>query len=668
MAAATYDITLTIDELDLQIKLNLYRPESGSGSRRAPWLSIDPQPLREGEQFYRQEQRALYADASGGAGYGERLAPNVYHQGLPADARMPGIILPPGRLTEMSMSAVPMTGPVYCFIDAFTNGGVHTFGFGNRYAFAMAFGVGNPAVSKDFGSGFTAQSAVYWYSNLIVGGIGGGIWKLDLDAQTWSQSSEVGRQYIETTRWTRGGSDLPRLVGSTVPTDPTYQWPDRSFLYTDNEDPMTEAVWSEEIFVGDTGHSITNIVASNRKVYFLKSNGVYAVDDRLNSPNITDYRKHVTDVVNPMAGWISNGYLHFGSRTGQDRVSLARDAIRQDVAQRCEFGYNTPNYGPIRGIPTAGINADGGSYVTYWNATSATTYLCWQADWADAPMGVARPPQSGPLLHHGALAVLPGIQILTLHLSAPSGANYAPRLLLGGYNISTGLGTVHWFSLPQAGSPYQDLRQGGPMRFADEMVIDFPRETYGSDVSRKDLTRVSIRGDNLGTATLSALAVYDGAAFDTGTPVSLGQATSAFGEFAIDSPTNVRDLTFRVTGNGTSTIPPILRALEAQAGVSVEANTVHTYICTFGGDKDRRPQFELESQIEAIRAKRGTLTDHRRNREYSGRVLQDVSLRWEELPSGEKTGRAIVTIPFLASQSGWQLDTGRHLDMGLRLG
>lgn len=664
---AQHDITLTVDEEDVQLKLSVYRRESSAGAKRANPMTIAPQPLREGEQFYRQEQRALYNDASGGAGYGERVAENVYHQGLPVDARMPGIILPPGALTELDMTAVPMTGPVYAFATAYTDGGQHTFFVGNRYCGRIPFGSGVPDISFDLGSAFTGQSIVDWYGNLIVGGTGAPIWRLNTTSSLWSQSSDVWRQYLETVQWERGGQNLPRLVGSTVDGAPGANWGDHSIEYTDNADPMTEAVWSEEIYVGNTGHSITAVVASNRHVYYLKSNGLYDMDDRLYSPNITEYRKHITDILNPMPAWVHNGKIYFGSRTGLDQVPIDQGGVRQDNPRRCEFGFGVPNYGQIRGIPTAGAPAgDGGMWVAIWNPTTTTTYLCWAMDWNDV-RGVAAPAMRGPLLWHGAFAVLPGVQILSMHMTAPQGASYAPRLYLGGYRVSTGLATIHWLSLPQAGSPYQDLLQSGPMRFADTMVIDFPRETFGNDVSRKDLTRVSIRGDNLGTATLSAYAEYNGDLFGDTLPEALGQATDEYNEFTVTTPTDVRDLAFRVRGLGTSTVPPILRALEAQAGVSVEANTVHTYTCIVGEPGDKADPFVIETQVLAIRGKRGTLIDHRRNREHEGRVLQDVSAVWEEYPSGVKTGRLLVTIPFLVSDRAWYVDTGRSFDAGLRL-
>lgn len=668
---------LLIETPDIRIGFMFDRVQNRLGEKPPRQPRAQTIALRSGEATLAQEQRALYRDTSGGAGYGERLAENVYLWGSPSYNRSPGTIMPPGRVEEIDIGTIigSVRGAFELGNDlyvVFGQGG----GAGYRGAAVMLpNGNGAPTVAIDFtASTFEPFSALTWEGNGYVGGAGTGIWKCDGTTRAWTQSVDVRRKYLETVDWTRGNSFKTRLVGSSVPGAIAYTWPRASILYTDNANPMTEAVWSEEIKVGNSEFTITNLVASAQHLYIGKTDGFYDLDDRLRTPNVTSYRKGQHERNDPIEArkqpiLIQGGYAYFGSDVfGLDRVPVASATLaRQDRPQQCHFGFGLPNTSPIGGEVRALANDLGWIAQAYYSPIAQTSYLVFGIDYRD--LGLAQPAIGGPLLNHGAEAVFPDVKIEFIQRIAPKGADYAPELLLGGYRISAQAGVLYRMSLPRFGNPLQDLLLGGGMQFADEWVCTFPRDNLGRDGWIKDLTRVTVRGERLGDATLRAYVALDGDAFGD----ELGKSTVDYDYFPLDTETEARDWQFRVKGTGTTSAPALFKSLEAQGAVKVEANRVITYQVVAGlgtrkhtGDEDTRDMRAVEAALMALANRRCTVTY--RGRTTPGRVLQaGLELQWEELPSGERTGRITASIPVLLTDEGWRLDSGRSLDSFLRL-
>jgi hypothetical protein len=671
---SAYDIRLTTSDVDLA--LMLARPSSDGiagrmGARRPPAPRTLTLGVRRGEGPQAQEERTTYKDTSGGAGWGERLADNVYSYGAPSHNRVPGMILPPGQLEQVS-GFPSIAGSVRAGFEL----GADLYVVAGSFAVKLPNGNGTPVVDQNLATGgdFTAYSALTWDGNGYVGGemTGAGIWRCDGTSRAWTRSADVRRKYLASVYWVRGNVGKQRLVGSSWAGGVLYSWATSSILYTDSDDPMTEAVWSEEIAVGNAEYSITGLGASNQVLYVLKTNGLHTLDDRLYSPNVTAYRQNQHELNNPSKPvLVFNGHAYFGSEhRGLERVPIAGGSslARADRPQQCNFGFGLPNTSPIGGEATALCNDNGWLAQTYYSATSDTTYLCYGLDYAD--LNLSAPGVGGPLLHHGAEAVIPGVRIDWLFWHAPAGANFAPALLLGGINTSTSLAVLYRLSLPRFGNPYQDLLLGGPMQFADTWVCDFPRDNWGNDGWTKDTTRVTIRGDRLGDAALRVYGAQDGGAFGS----ELGVSTSEYDYFPLDTQTAARDWTFRVQGSGTSTAPAILRSFEAQASVYIETAPVVTYTVVAGtgtvnhvGKEDTRDPYLVEAALRVLAGQRCTLRDER-GRTRVGRVLQQgLEVAWEELPSGERTGRITATVPVMLLDDQLRLDTGWPLDALRRL-
>lgn len=666
---SAFDLTFATD--DLEVKVMVQRPQQRAGARTGRPLSVVANPVRAGDRFDQQENEATYADWSGGAGYGERLAANVYHYGLPFHGRTPFLGMPPGRVTRYP--GVPqMNGPVrghfFSRNDLF-------FAGGNR-GLRIPLGTGTPYVDQNLNyfSSFAATSAVGYGvdGDGYIGGIGGGIWRFDGNLNTWDQSDEVAAMFLASVYWVRGNSGSQKLVRSTVPTtDPVaHDYPSTSILYTDNDNPMTEALWSDEILIGNPAYSITGLAASNQYLWTLKSNGLHELDDRLYSPNVTAYRTH--DKGGFKATAVHNGHVYFGHTHGLERVAISEQGVRQDRPQACGFGFGLPNYGPIRGEPVAMCNENGWLATAFYNATTDTSYICYGADYRD--LGVARPGIGGPLLWHGAEAVISG-RVSYMTVFTPTASGQGPRLYVWSYTTDAGGLTyttaLDWISLPESGSPIQDLLEGGPWQAADEWGLFLPRETWDSETSRKDQTLLSFRSDGLGSAVIDAYRAVEGGDFEA---ESLGQASGDYDEFAVDAETDARDMTFKVVGRGGPTNPAMLKAMVARAAISVEASNTLTYLIEFGDGvpthaarQQREDPAWTEAKIEAMQGHRVTLADHRRRRTYSARLLQASRLDWEEYPSGEKSGKVTGTLTFQILESIIRLDEGHVLDVGLRL-
>jgi hypothetical protein len=677
MPASLRAVDLVLETADVQVELMLQRLDARGGAgklgaQRAEPIETLVTPVRAGDEVQQREAEALYRDWSGGAGYGERLAASVYHYDAPGYSRTPYIAMPPGRLEEIAMPHMtgPIRGSFFSRADLFFVGG--------GQAVRLYRATGAPYLSQDLTVGgrpegypqFQAQSAVNWgpQADAYVGGIDGPLWRFDGNYDRWERTSDVFRQYLSTVYWVRGNHGALRLVGSTYPNASVpYTWPDRSISYTDNPYPVFESLWGEEILVGSPDRSITGLTSSGQHLWTLKSDGLYDLDDRLYSPNLTP--SHGADPGGSKALGVFNGHVYYGTRRGMGRVALEQQGQRIDRPQMCGFGFGLPNYSPIAGEARAITSEAGWLAAAYYNHTSGTSYLCYGVDYRD--LGTSPPAEiGGPLLWHGAEAVIPGVEITYL-LPWQSHAAEETFLYLGGYRASTGRGTLHKLSLPRAGTPIEDLRAGGSMRFADEWTKYLPRESWGNDLARKDLTQIHIRGDNLGSATLDAYRAVDEEAFEA---ASLGQATRSYDAFAVDAETDSRYQTFKVTGRGTATTPAILSALGARAGVSVEASDVTTYLVAWGEGVQRYsgswrgdPQW-TEDALKAMQGRRARLVDNSRNVEATVRVLQGMVIEWDELPSGERTGRARAQLQVQVLETIWTLDSGKILDTpGLRL-
>jgi hypothetical protein len=674
---SAYDLRITSGDVDVALMLDrpAARGTAGQvGVRRPPVPQSLAYALRSGESYRIQEDISPYRDTSGGAGWNERLAENVYSWGEPSHNRVPSTIMPPGLLEPIPLPAT--TGSVRAGGEL----GRDLYVFAGDRAFRLPNGDGAPEFVADLSDSdpFEAFSAVSWGSppSLYVGGLGGNIWKCNGSTRAWTRSSTVRRKYLSTVYWVRGNIGKTRLVGTNWSGAVIYNWSTSSISYTDNQDPMSEAVWSEEIQVGNPDYSITGLGASNQVLYVLKTNGLHTLDDRLYSPNITAYRQNQHETRNPSKPiLVFNGHAYFGSQfRGLERVPIAGGSslARQDRPQQCNFGFGLPNTSPIGGEATALCNDNGWLAQTYQNRATGHSYLVYGIDYAD--IGLSSPGIGGPLLHHGAEAVLPNCRIDWLYWHAPAGTNdtFLPQLLLGGVSSQTGNAVLYRLSLPELGNPMQDLLLGGGMRFAEEWVCTFPRDTWGTEGGIKDLTRVTVRGERLGEAALAAYGAMDGAAF--GDP--FGTSRTTYDTFPIDAASAARDWAFRVRGTGSPTNPAIFKALEAQAHVWVEPATVTTYSIVAGagtydhnGIEDTRDPYLIEGELIELAGKRVTVRTPRGD-EVPGRVLQqNLVISWEEMPSGERTGRIVATIPvMLDAIGGVRWDSGRSWDSFARWG
>lgn len=666
MADSSVDLILTYE--DIQVRLMIRRPEDKAGQRTARAVSSVSQPVRAGEQFATQEQLSLYKDYSGGAGWGERVAENVYHWDEPGYSRIPGVAMPPGRLTEIDLASTPVNGAFRGAFEARND----IFFTGGRNVLRVPKVSGSPFLAQDLGLGFEAYSAVNWNGDGYVGGTGGNTWRYINDSDTWVQLGDVRRQFLYPVYWVRGNVGRQRLAGSTTTGGSvTYDAPTSSILYADATAPTNEADWSDEIKIGESTSSITGLGGTNQHLYVLKSDGLYDMDDRLYSPNITEYRRGLGEPGSRHAINTHNGHTYFGTRGGMERVSLAQQGVRQDRPQRCGFGFGQPNYSPIAGEHTAIRSSDGGVLSCVYNPTTATSYLVWGIDYRD--LGASPPGLSGPLLHHGAEAVIEDCEIQYLH-PASIGSDAHPVIYLAGKRVSDGSGRLFVLSQPASGNPIRDHLDGGPMEFANEWVKYLPRDPFGNDASVKDLTQIVIRGDDLGSATIDAYVAINGGAFDAD---SLGQATSAYQTFGTSGPSDARDLAFKLVGQGSASVPAILKAFEARADVFVEANDVVAYPVEFGphvqqhrGEWTQDP-FLVEEALKSLQGKRVTVEDKRRNQTYTMRMLQGTRLDWVEYPSNDRNGRiagrCLGELHMRVLDYTWRLDSGKFLDSGLRV-
>lgn len=515
------------------------------------------------------------SDFSGGALYSKAVIPNGYAYTAPGFARSPRGVTPPGLVTQVNL---PISFPPYGRItDSFEIGGDLYF-LGGRVALICEGGTDTTlSTAQDLGLGFVADGASLFNSAAYIGGSGGNIWKCT-SAGAFSQSADVSHRKAATVTWLvpSEGAMLPRLVMA----DSTL----KGIRYTGG-DPMVLANWTPNpsfIPVGESSYSITGIVAAPNHFYVAKEDGLHDLNTRGETPNQTPYwRQGAISSRNGACGIYQAGYVHLGHTLGADRVDVTRPQ-RHYVGDWTLTPHGVVNETPVAGPVTAWAIDQGWIMAAVYNETLNMSYV--GAGRNRGEPGVPEGP--GSMIWHFAEQIVPG-EVTHMRISL---ANGHPRLWVASQHEADI--TLTWQHLPAATNPLGEFANGSDFRFGTSMVLYSTPFDWTQPDTLKILRIVGLRADNLGASV--GITVETNA--EDGAFVSLGTArTSPRARMAPRDPlTEGYEIGVRLTGEGTETSPPVLRAIKLDAELQNEQFDRRIYDIRVGkqqpthGGTDRR--------------------------------------------------------------------------------
>lgn len=606
-------------------------------------------------------------DWSGGAGYPRDMGAGGYWYTLGGWTHERGLIMPAGKVTEMTMPGGLTFGAVTSSFFA----GDHLYVIAGRYALKIADGTGHPSTAADFGSvvaaniglgatEFTHTGSVprYWW----VGQESDVPWYYDLVADTWGRATGCGTRYwLAKVFWViHDGNDYLgswRLIGTDT---------NNSFKHV-SADPGTDANWSSSISVGTPGYPIVSLAATKRKIVFAKRNGIHSVISQggvFDTPNLTPYWEHSYSDDNGAVTWVYEGRVYSSHARGLDSVSIEQD-IRQDDPEFRHPFHGLPNGSEIGGRVTAMCEDSGWLMVAMYNGTDSFVMRGKER----SKLGV---PGITSMVWYGAEAVFRDERITHMVASTPSSN---PRLWI--FTIdSSDVVHAYWMALPKSGSAYRDYKAGGPMQFQGTYSVYFSASTFGDTTAKKIIRRHEVLSEGLSAGiSLNVYANADGGGWNLqGTVQESPRAALNPNTLTLEQGYNIGT---RIDGTGSVDQPSIIRGMKTRASVINDQDEYRTYPILLadrsslpGGAMDPR---DSASKWRALKALQGagpvTLRDET-GTEYEVQVEPGIRRKTiQDPPNQGWVTVANVTVSVRRQTSGVsQYDAGAIYDGGFIYG
>lgn len=438
----------------------------------------------------------LWQNLGAGAGWTretpESAAGGGYSHGQNITSQTPGIIMPAGRLEEITLPA-GVTSGIY---DAEFFDGDLWISTSGRYLVNVAGGTATAGTREDLGSGYTSSSLQVFDSALLISGAGSGS-IFSYNGSTFTQGTSVERSRLDQVAWTIGdylatgasagtaGGYAQRLIGTNASGTGFYH-------LASGANPLVAGNWSSLIPLDSSPYTIQNIVAAAHTVWFSGVGGLYGVDGLGWAPNLTPWVKKFYSGSNGAACMYHDGYVFYGHRHGLAMVPTTGE--RQDTPVWIQFGNGTANGTPIYGRPYHLESAGSCLYVAYGD--SGSTYIMALRMTSDGPIW------SGPE------RFIDGEQPTMLRVMDLGGR---PYLVIG--TSASGTPKLYRMSLPLTGSPYSDYLQNTAHEFATDSSLTLSKWDL-NDPSPKEVHQYEIISENLGEGKSITLNVStDGAAY-----------------------------------------------------------------------------------------------------------------------------------------------------------
>lgn len=536
-------------------------------------------PVDATEQFRPGGIPREFTDYSAGGGYTfyDQRVPNGYSWGRNVWTMVPHTALPSGELTEIPL---PSVSGVHGHIRAGIQANGHLWLSTGRYCVKVA-DVGTTAtVVADFStiaamsSGVVVTSVCLYLGRAYWGGYNSATNVADplvqhvLATDTFTSGATCARIQVASFYGVDGEGTWDQWMVGTVATN-------AAFKYTNSATPLDDAVWTpgsaDGIAVGDPSFGVSKIVTSRQAPYFLKPEGVFAVQ-RLGVyiPNITPHWRDTWYIYNGNAGVLVGGRLYANILGGIDMVRGLEGELN-DTPYYVHPGANLPTDMPAVG-ETYAMCRDGDKIVAaVYNQGLQTTFVCW---------GYPReavPGQTGltPMIWHIAPLVIEGEQVTWMEKVA-SGLDGTPYLMVATVNPNTNVPKLYRMSLPQNGNPLQDLASDGPWRCRTDICTLYLPSYPGSQGVHAEQAVRQVATVTKSASESSYLSVYVDP--DESGREQLGQniTESPYVESRILTDISGRQMAPSVDFKaGSNTTPPILRGLTLWAGEGVKPTTTY---------------------------------------------------------------------------------------------
>lgn len=593
-----------------------------------PAARFELEPARLDEQARNSDVPRIIDNLDAGMGFSRRVerVPNGYAYTMPGFCRSPGgIFHPPGKLTEITLPAAGWV-PGYITQAIRFNNTIFLTTRG-RSILALSGDGATATVAATFASQMGPSGSAAVFNNRLYVMTEGGLYYSDAGGG-WSGPHPPLRGVPAVVNWRPLGVPTDVMVAtSTEFGGNAVRW------VPIDRDPTVDANWSAPLRVGgDLQYGIHRLVAAPRRVFILRPDGIYDIDELgTRAFNIAPWIGSLPDANNGIFGMTVGNGVYYTHSQGLAFVPTTGEA--QYRPEWATPGWGLPYEGPVRGAGYYGCLHDGWGLFGQWDPI---------ADQSFVSAGRRDESAYGQASHvwHGAEAVVPGrttlLQSMTL---AWAGGN--PQLLI----CSTGTGGVRafWQSLPRFGSPLQDLLYGGGFVPADLASLFLPADPWDRPSSVKTLLQMDMVTERLDPTsdTLKGLARADEetAWADYGTA-----ETGNYTGLAPLETTEGRFIQARVDAIGS----PVLRSLELRSAIGVELREARRYTVILAWDNALkgargRETADPERRLDDLRSLLGrvcTLDDGSADGTRRVRVLQVQAGERKPMGSAARAGAA----------------------------
>lgn len=631
-------------------------------------------PVQPGSPLPAQDLPMISGDFSGGGGYSQKWAPNVYLKTFPGDARDPRGVCQPSELEYLPMPVGALTGRWTC---AFELDNVSAsvppdlYLMGDHYAFIVKTGTSGMNVSAYFSDLFTPLSAArYGGGPAYVFGEGGlNIWRAPVSVtDVWTQSTDFAGRHVVNVSMVFGAA----FGGTGVPLNAFVADVDGSVIKWTTGDPMFDVNWKPLAgqAIGQGHHAITGLVAATKAFAVLKADGCYKVEGSGESKNLTPYWEKDTVIGHAgICGMFVGGHLFASHPRMYDMVPFT-DTRQIQSFNATPGAWPIPNESDIDGQITANTMSGTGELIValYNHNTDQSTIWLGRLRANGGPDGI------GPVLWHGAYQVIPG-RCTLLHVTslAEVGAEPEPWLYMGSTVTTaqtlngrdyTATMHMHRCRLARGGAPLRDPSYP----FAPKGYIYLSNTDGGEQHSATLKSTRRVEAQMEGTPGVNRIRVAtsaDGAAVGESTRLDPPRQS------AIVEQQEGTGFAPVITLEGSRTSPTVLRSFTLHTTLRPEqASELHMLIDCGPSLATRAGAIEIELMKENYRylqrlAQEEDVLLTVDGDTILGKVMGDISFT-TEAASGESGYRRVVPLRFVETTTQDRYGHGRRYGGGVQ--
>jgi hypothetical protein len=324
-------------------------------------------------------------------------------------------------------------------------------------------------------------------------------------------------------------------------------------------------------------------VATRDHVYIATQGGLKDLDSSGLAPNLTPEAEAQVFATNGLATLAADGWIYYGLGYGFKRVRVTNSNEYAQIQDVTPPGNALPNETPVTGLPLAVTRYGNWIILAQWDSgaqAGGTTYISWGRDslggYGQYTEKAFAAREIGPMVWNCSPIVLDGLKVTRMWVSGLVTQN--PRLWMGVVD-SGGNRSLRWAPLALS-TPYQDLRNARPYRFAVTFDLYDSAEDFGDDLMPKIIPDIAAEAENLGVGTSLAVS----AAVDGNSNYDPIGTLNASPRAVLTPATQIKAnrIQLKYTGTGTNVAPPVLRKRSLRAFGRPDLREVRTYQLVLG--------------------------------------------------------------------------------------